>query len=154
MSLKEGVFPSLNKVSTVCSIHKKDEMTKCANYRPISLLSNISKIFERIMYTRLEDFLITSEILYKFQFGFRKTYSTNHALLSIVEKIRNSLDKNMYTCRIFIDLEKAFDTVNHQIILSKLNHYGIRGVANSWFASYLSNRSQSVTLNGVTSSNK
>ena len=129
-------------------------MTKCANYRPIYLLSNISKIFERIMYTRLEDFLKTSEILYKFQFGFRKTYLTNHALLSIVEKNRNSLDKNMYTCGIFIDLEKAFDTVNHQIILSKLNHYGIRGVANSWFASYLSNRSQSVTLNGVTSSKK
>ena len=106
------------------------------------------------MYTRLEDFLKTSEILYKFQFGFRKTYSTNHALLSIVEKIRNSLDKNMYTCGIFIDLEKAFDTVNHQIILSKLNHYGIRGVANSWFASYLSNRSQSFTLNGVTSSKR
>ena len=154
MSLKEGVFPSLNKVSTVCPIHKKDEMTKCANYRPISLLSNISKIFERIMYTRLDDLLKTSEILYKFQFGFRKTYSPNHALLSIVEKIRNSLDKNMYTCGIFIDLEKAFDTINHQIILSKLNHYGIRGVANSWFASYLSNRSQSVTLNGVTSSKK
>ena len=129
-------------------------MTKCANYRPISLLSNISKIFERIMYTRLQDFLKTSEMLYKVQFGFRKTYSTNHALLSIVEKFRNSLDKNMYTCGIFIDLEKAFDTVNHHIILSKLNHYGIRGVANSWFASYLSNRSQSVTLNGVTSSKK
>ena len=154
MSLKECVFPSLNKVSTVCLIHKKDEMTKCANYRPISLLSNISKIFERIMYTRLEDFLKTSEILYKFQFGFRKTYSTNHALLSIAEKIRNSLDKNMYTCGIFINLEKAFDTVNHQIILSKLNHYGIRAVANSWFASYLSNRSQSVTLNGITSFKK
>ena len=72
MSLKEGVFPSLNKVSTVCPIHKKDEMTKCANYRPTSLPSNISKIFKRIMYTRLEDFLKTSEILYKFQFGFRK----------------------------------------------------------------------------------
>ena len=112
MSLKEGVFPSLNKVSTVCPIHKKDEMTKCANYRPISLLSNISKIFKHIMYTRLEDFLKTSEILYKFQFGFRKTYSTNHALLSNVEKNRNSPDKNMYTCGIFIDLEKAFDTVN------------------------------------------
>ena len=152
MSLKEGVFPSLNKVAIVCPIHKKDDMTKCANYRPISLLSNISKIFERIMYTRLEDFLKASDILYKFQFGFRKQYSTNHALLSIVEKIRNSLDNNMYSCGIFIDLEKAFDTVNHQILLSKLYRYGIRGVTNSWFASYLSDRKQSVTLNGVMSS--
>ena len=154
MSLKEGVFPNLNKVAVVCPIHKKDAMDKCANYRPISLLSNLSKIFERIMYARLEDFLKDSEILYEYQFGFRKQHSTNHALLSIIEKIRYSLDNNMYACGIFIDLEKAFDTVNHQILLYKLNHYGIRGVANSWFSSYLSNRSQSVTLNGVTSTEK
>ena len=79
------------------------------------------------MYSRLEDFLKSTDVLYKFQFGFRKQYSTNHALLSIVEKIRSALDKNMYSCRVFIDLGKAFDTVNHRILLSKLYHYGIRG---------------------------
>ena len=138
MSLKEGIFPSLNKEANVCPIHKKKEKTKCENYRPISLLPNISKIFERIIYNRLDKFLTSSEILYKFQFGFRKQFSTNHALLSIVEQIRNALDKKMFTCAIFIDLEKAFDTVNHQILLSKLEHYGIRGVANKWLFSYLS----------------
>ena len=151
MSFKEGIFPSLNKLSDVCPIFKKDDKTKCENYRPISLLSNMSKLFERLMYNRLDDFLQTSGNMYKFQFGFRKGYSTNHALLSIVEKIRNALDNKLFTCGVFIDLEKAFDTVNHKILLAKLNHYGIRGIANSWFASYLSNRYQSVCINGVNS---
>ena len=124
----------------MCPIHKKDEKTRCENYRPISLLPNISKIFERVMYTRLDSFLSMSETIYKFQFGFRKYYSTNHALLSIVEQIRSALDKNMFACGVFIDLKKAFDTVNHQILLYKLNHYGIRGVVNKWFSSYLSSR--------------
>ena len=92
------------------------------------------------------------DILYKFQFGFRKEHSTNHALLSIVEEIRHSLDKKMYTCGVSIDLEKVFDTVNHKILLSKLDQYGIRGVANSWFSSYLSNRYQTVSINNTTSS--
>ena len=81
-----------------------------------------------------------------------KKYSTNHALLSIVEKIRTSLDKGLFACGVFVDLEKAFNTVNHQILLSKLDHYGIRGKPNDWIKSYLSNREQSVNLNGFTSS--
>ena len=151
MSLLEGIFPSLNKEADVCPIHKKNEKTLCENYRPISLLSNISKIFERVIYTRLDSFLNSSDIIYKFQFGFRKQYSTNHALLSIVEQIRSSLDNKMFACGIFIDLEKAFDTVNHEILLSKLHHYGIRGVSNKWFQSYLHNRYQKVTINGESS---
>ena len=79
------------------------------------------------MYNRLDNFLSTSEIIYKFQFGFRKQYSTNHALLSIVEQIRTALDNNTFSCGVFIDL----DTVNHQILSTKLYHYGIRGVANT-----------------------
>ena len=91
MSLIEGVFPNINIEADVRPSYKKGDMTRCENYRPISLLSNVSKIFERIMYSRLEDFLKFTDVLYKFQFGFRKQYSTNHALFSIVEKIRSAL---------------------------------------------------------------
>ena len=151
MSFEEGVFPSLNKEADVCPIFKQFDRNKCENYRPISLLSNISKIFERVMYTRLENFLNLSEILYRFQFGFRKGFSTNHALLSIVEQIRSALDKKMFTCGVFIDLEKAFDTVNHKILLYKLHHYGVRGITSNWFSSYLTNRYQKVVINGEAS---
>ena len=123
-SLKEGSLPSLDTEADVCPIHKKNEKEKCVNYRPISLLPNITKIFERVMYNRLDNFLSTSEIIYKFQFGFRKQYSTNHALLRIVEQIRTALDNNTFSFGVFIDLEKAYDTINHQILLTKLYHYG------------------------------
>ena len=148
MSLREGVFPSLLKSASICPIFKKGEKFKCENYRPISLLSNISKIFERVMYNRVEQFLISTNQFYNRQFGFRRNHSTNHALLSIIERIRESTDNNLFTCGVFIDLEKAFDTVNHKILLAKLSHYGIRGNANLWFKSYLANRVQHVNING------
>ena len=88
------------------------------------------------------------------QFGFRKTFSTNHALLSIVEQIREAMDCKTYTCGVFIDIEKTFDTVNHDILLSELNYYGLRGVANSWFTSYLFKRHQSVRINGEMSTKR
>ena len=86
-SLNEGVFPSLLKVALVCPIFKKGDKTKCANYRPISLLSNISKILERIVYNRIENFLNENSLIYDLQYGFRKKHSTNHALISIIEQI-------------------------------------------------------------------
>ena len=150
-SLNEGTFPSYLKSALVCPIFKKGDKSKCANYRPISLLSNIGKIFERVMYNRIEEFLNEFETIYQLQFGFRKKYSTNHALLSIVEKIRSNLDNKTFSCGVFVDLEKAFDTVNHMILLKKLDHYGIRGIANKWIRSYLSNRYQCVSANGVKS---
>ena len=152
MSLKGGIFPSLNKGAYVCPIFK--DKLKCENYRQISLLSKISKIFERVMYNRIEEFLTSSNILYNMQFGFRKKFSTNHALLSIVGQIREAMDCKTYTFGVFIDLEKAFDTVKHDILSSKLNYYGIRGVANSWFTSYLFKRHQSVRINGEMSTKR
>jgi len=115
-SLEEGVFPSILKSARVCPIYKKSDKTLCENYRPISLLSNLSKIFERVMFNRIEEFLSENYIMYQHQFGFRKKYSTNHALLSIIEQIKQHLDNKTFVCGIFVDLEKAFDTVNHKII--------------------------------------
>ena len=100
------------------------------------------------MYHRLYSYLEVQKILYPLQFGFREKCSTTHALISITESIRQSIDKNEFGCGIFIDLKKAFDAVNHAILLAKLNHYGIRGVVHDWFKSYLSQREQFVNVNG------
>ena len=139
-SLSEGNFPSIFKIAQICPIYKKSDKSKCVNYRPISLLSNLSKIFERVMYNRLEYYLETNDILYNHQFGFRKGFSTEHALMSITEQIKSNFSSKTFSCGVFVDLEKAFDTVNHQILLSKLNYYGLRDRSLEWFTSYLSNR--------------
>ena len=99
-------------------------------------------------------FLEKHKCIYDLQFGFRSGHSTNHALLDLTEAIRKAIDDNTYAVGVFIDLQKAFDTVDHEILLKKLFHYGIRGTANSWFASYLSNRKQFVVINGHESSMK
>ena len=120
-------------------------------HRPISLLSNLNKIFEKIMYKRVYSFIENNEILYQLQFGFHAKHSTSHALINITEKIRSALDQNNVACGIFVDLQKAFDTVNHDILLDKLNYYGFRGIINTWFRSYLHERKQSVCINGFES---
>ena len=104
------------------------------------------------MYKRLYDFLEKHSILYSFQFGFRESHSINHALVSMTDTIKNSLDNRKFGCGIFLDLQEAFDTVNHSILLMKLENYGIRGPALEWFKSYLSDREQYVTVNGSSSS--
>ena len=127
-SFQQGVFPDKLKTAMVIPIHKKGDSSKNTNYRPISLLSIFSKIFEKLMHQRLYNFLELHEILFQMQFGFRKGHSTDHALISLSERIKGTLDSNKFGCGIFIDLQKAFDTVNHKILLQKLNHYGIRGL--------------------------
>ena len=103
------------------------------------------------MYNRLINFLENHKILFDKQFGFRSKHSTDRAILSIVDKIQNSIEGQEYSCGIFLDFSKAFDTVNHKILLKKLEHYGIRGIASEWFRSYLDNRQQIVIVNGVSS---
>ena len=103
------------------------------------------------MYKRLYTFLNNNNIIYNLQFGFRQQYSTSHALINITENIRKALDGGNIGYRVFVDLQKAFDTVDHQILLAKLYHYGIRGVSNDCFKSYLSNRNQYVSINGFDS---
>ena len=156
LSFMTGVFPSvLSSTQTAkvvpVPVFKKDSKLNYSNYRPISLLSNIEKILEKLMYKRLYAFLDYNNIIYDLQFGFRQQYSTSHALINITENIRKALDDGNIGCGVFVDLQKAFDTVDHQILLAKLNHYGIRGVSNDWFKSYLSNRSQYVSINGYES---
>ena len=152
LSFSTGIYIENLKVAKVIPIFKeKGSDLLCCNYRPISLLSNINKIIEKLMHERLYNFLTKHNCIYKLQFGFRKKHSTNHALMKLTENIRHALDNGNYSCGVFIDLQKAFDTVDHNILLAKLDHYGVRGKSNEWFKSYLSNRQQCVTINGFVS---
>ena len=130
LSFSSGTFPSRLKIAKVIPIHKKDSKLLYSNYRPISLLSNIDKIIEKLMHKRLIMFLEQHKILFSQQFGFRQNLSTNYALISLTETIRKALDDGDYACGIFVDLKKAFDMVDHNILIQKLQHYGIRGIAN------------------------
>ena len=154
LSLSTGIHPDILKVSKTIPIFKKGSRLLVSNYRPISLLSNLNKILEKIIHDRVYSFLEDSQCIYSLQFGFRKKHSTNHTLIDITENIRQALDSKNFACGVFVDLQKAFDTVNHDILISKLEHYGIRGIANNWFASYLKNRSQFVSILGFNSTTK
>ena len=143
-----GIFPDILKTAKITPLHKKDSKLDVINYRPISLLSVFSKIYKNVIYIRIYSYLTKNNLIYSKQFGFRINYSTNHALTSITENIRSLLDQGQYVCGIFVDLEKAFDTVDHETLCEKLNHYGVRGNVNKLIKSYLANRKQYVSLNG------
>ena len=151
LSLQNGVFPSELKIAKVIPLYKGGDDAYLVNYRPVSVLPVFSKVFERLMYDRLVAFFDEMKIIYNFQFGFRKEHSTSIALMLLVDKILKALHEGEYVLGVFIDFSKAFDTVNHSILLDKLWHYGIRGVAHDWLTSYLSNRSQFVCFDGVNS---
>ena len=150
-SFSSGIFPSILKTSKIIRIYKKGSKLECSKYRPIFLLSNIDKILERLMYNRLYNFLEKKEIIISLQSGFRQKYSTTHALIHLTDKIRHEIDKGNYACGIFVDFQKAFDTIDHRILLKKLEYSGVRGISNKWFSSYLSSRNQFVSINGYKS---
>ena len=116
---------------------KKGDKLLFENYRPISSLTEISKIFERVVFNQIFDHLTKHNLLFVGQYGFRKRHSTEYAALDLVDKISNGLDSRKLPISIFLDLSKVFDTLDHQILLHKLYHYGIRNSALNWFSSYL-----------------
>ena len=152
LSLTHGVFPRELKIARVCPIFKGGNPMLFVQYRPVSVLPVMSKVLERIMYDRIYEFLQDLEALYNYQFGFRKMYSTELALMLSIDKIISALDKNNFILGVFLDFSKAFDTIDHNILLCKLDNIGIRGVANKWFSSYLTDRYQYVSHDGENSS--
>ena len=142
-SLLTGVIPNDLKIALVTPVFKANHKEKFNNYRPISVLSCFSKILEKIMYKRVIKYLDKNNILFQSQYGFRKKHSTNLAI-ELMTKILQAIENGEYTVGVFLDLAKAFDTVNHEILLRKLEHYGIRGIVLEWFTNYLTNRKQIV----------
>ena len=124
------------------------------NYRPVSILPIFDKILEKLVNKQLVDFLEKNKILSNFQYGFQKNRSTSLAVVDVVSKITKTLENKKIPCCIFLDFAKAFDTIDHTILLKKLEHYGIRGVAKDWFQSYLNSRFQTVIIGNVTSTSK
>ena len=153
-SFQEGIFPQTLKSARVVPIHKGGAKTDVANYRPISLLSTFSKIYEKLMHHRLTDFMESNGSFYDMQYGFRSGRSCEHALLKAQSILLNSLNKNKISLLLLIDFSKAFDMVEHSILLKKLYHYGIRGTSLKWLESYLENREQYVSVNGKDSSSR
>ncbi|XP_057314221.1 uncharacterized protein LOC130655476 [Hydractinia symbiolongicarpus] len=144
-SLITGIVPKKLKIARVVPVLKAGEVCKVSNYRPISILPCFSKILERIMYNRVYSFLNNNDILYNKQFGFQAGHSTDHAIIQLSQEIFQAFDENKFTIGVFIDLSKAFDTVNHEILLEKLKNYGIRNTYLAWFNNYLFERKQYIS---------
>ena len=151
-SLLLGIFPQTMKIAKVLPFYKSGKKNLMTNYRPISVLSSFSKILERIMYNRLYSYLNdNNNLFFQKQFGFREGHSTNHAHIQLINDICDSFNQNKYTLGVFIDLSKAFDTVDHNILLKKLSLYGIKNNL-KWSSSYLSNRKQFIQAGAIKTS--
>ena len=149
--LSTGIFPEAMKLSKVIPLFKKNDTKDLANYRPISLLTSFSKLFEKVIYKQLYSYLNENMLLSENKFGFRSNFSTELAALSFSDHLTKQMDMKRTPISIYLDLSKAFDTLDHNILLSKLDHYGISGIANDLFKSYLIERAQYVYFNGIES---
>ena len=149
--IQDGVFPKVLKNGVITPIHKKGRKDKIENYRPISTLPIFGKIFEKILYKRIYNFVTSQNIISDSQFGFRANHSTSHAIHHSVDFIKSCHSRSMNVLGVFIDLSKAFDTIDHKILLNKLHNYGIRGTPYDLLKSYLSDRYQQVKIENHTS---
>lgn len=145
-SFKQGKFPNKLKSTMVYPIHKSESKMTTSNYRPISILPLISKLLEKLMHKRLTTFIKKFSLLNKHQFGFQNNCSTEHAIIDLQSEVIAAIERKEKPCCIFLDFAKAFDTVNHDILLKKLEYYGVRGICLEWFKSYLTNRRQCVQI--------
>ena len=139
------------KIAKINPAYKKDDETLFTNYWPIALLQALSKIFERVIFIQLYDFFQSNNLFYSSQFGFRKGHSTEFAALEVVDRILTEMDKHDLPINIYLDLSKAFDTLNHDVLLYKLSYYGVEGTALKLMESYLKNRQQYVEIDGIKS---
>jgi hypothetical protein len=149
-SIESGIVPTDLKSARVIPLYKKNNKTEACNYRPVSILSAVSKILEKAVYIQLEKFLVENDLLYEHQSGFRSSFSTDSCLIHLFDHIKTQSSRGLFTGMVMLDLQKAFDTVNHDILCSKLSVMGVESV--EWFRSYLSDRNQVVDINNVTSS--
>jgi len=150
-SVNTGVFPERLKLARIVPVHKGGDRSTLNNYRPISTLSILSKIFEKLMFKRLQSFISANGLICNNQFGFKRGSNTSDAVAEFLNCAYESLNRKDVLMSVFLDFSKAFDTVNHAILLSKLDKLGIRGLVNSWFKSYLSERMQYVSVNNCIS---
>lgn len=153
-SFREGIFAQIWKNSNVVPLHKKGDYSCPSNYRPVSLLSGVGKLQERIVFKHMHNFLNENNLLYKYQSGFLPNHSTTFQLIDIYHHICQTFDNNQYSCMVFCDVSKAFDRVWHKGLIFKLKQHGISGNLLDWISNYLDNRYQKVAIRSCTSNFK